>query len=231
MTKMKVSLISYTPNAEKVVAAAARLCYSPRSAETIMEDFSDQEVEKFLTKLVDLGHSSPFEHASFTFAIDGVSRALSHQLVRHRIASFSQKSQRYVKDRDFSYLIPPSISAEKNLVDKYNQAIDVIGDLYNELLNSGIPAEDARFILPNACTTNFVVTMNARSLLHFFELRCCNRAQWEIRELAKLMLAEVKDIAPTLFSKAGATCIVHGICYEGDMCCKKGNPNIEIRTR
>ena len=219
---MKVKLIAYTPDPERVVAAAARICYSKRSGDEIMENFTEQEIGDFLKKMVQLGHTSTFEHASFTFAVDGVSRSLSHQLVRHRIgASYSQKSQRYVKEKQFEYITPNSIAEDPGLNRRYQEIMSNLAVQYNELLTAGIPAEDARYLLPNACTTNFVLTMNARSLLHFFELRCCMRAQDEIRELAFLMLKEVKKVAPVLFSRAGATCVTQGICYEGEMSCGK----------
>ena len=217
---MEVKLISHTPQPEKVVAAAALICYSPKSGSDIMEGFSEAEVEKFLKRLVSLGHTSPFEHASFTFSIDGVSRALSHQLVRHRIGvSFSQKSQRYVKEKAFDFVIPDSIQKDDALKEKYLAIIDDLQGKYNELLELGIAPEDARYILPNAASTNLIVTMNARSLLHFFELRCCTRAQWEIRKMANLMLKEVQGVAPHLFAGAGPTCVSMDLCFEGDMCC------------
>lgn len=226
---MEVRLLSYTPDPEKLVAAAARLCYSPRSAGDILEDFSEEEAQSFLEKLTDLGHSSPLEHASFTFAIDGVSRALSHQLVRHRIGvSFSQKSQRYVKEKQFEYVVPKAVANDTQLTQHYQEIMAYLQEKYNDMLALGIPAEDARYILPNACTTNLVVTMNVRSLSHFFQLRCCTRAQFEIRQLANLMLAEVKAVAPILFAKAGATCDTMGICFEGNMSCGKAQT---IRSR
>ncbi len=217
---MEVRLLAYTPEPEKMVAAAARLCYSADSGAEILENFSDEAVQKFLAKLADMGHASPFEHASFTFAIDGVSRALSHQLVRHRIGvSFSQKSQRYVKERQFEYVVPPSVGRDPQRKAQFEQVMAELQTQYESLLAAGVPAEDARYLLPNACVTNLVVTMNARSLLHFFELRCCMRAQWEIRELANRMLAAVRQVAPNLFAKAGATCDTIGICFEGKMSC------------
>lgn len=220
MFKIKVTLLSHTPDPEKVVASAARLCYSAKCGAEIMDNFSAEEIERFLTHLRSLGHLSPFEHASFTFAIDGVSRVLSHQLVRHRIGtSYSQKSQRYVKEGQFEYTIPDTIANNRQQQAVFEQTMTYLQDRYNELLAAGIPAEDARYLLPNACTTNLVVTMNARSLLHFFELRCCMRAQKEIRQLADLMLAEVIKIAPLLFANAGAPCTSIGICFEGDLSC------------
>lgn len=229
---MHVQLIEYTPNPEKVVAAAARLCYSPLSANEIMDGLNEQMVESFLQKLTDMGHSSPLEHASFTFAIEGVSRALSHQLVRHRIGvSFSQKSQRYVKEKQFEYIVPPSIAKKELLKEKYEAQMAQIQALYNEFLQAGLPAEDARYLLPNAAETKLVVTMNARSLHHFFRLRCCNRAQWEIRAMAKQMLVEVRKVAPTLFAKAGPSCETEGICYEGKMCCGKAKTLAQIMEK
>lgn len=225
---MEVRLLSYTPQPEMVVASAARLCYSPCSAAKLMDDFKEKDVDKFLEKLLKMGHLSPFEHASFTFAIDGVSRVLSHQLVRHRIASYSQKSQRYVNEKQFEYVVPPSISGDENLKAEFDDLMVLLQNKYEYLLSKGIPAEDARYLLPNATTTNFVLTMNARSLLHFFELRCCNRAQKEIRELADLMLLRVREVAPALFTVAGPTCITQGICFEGAMSCGKAS---HIRSR
>ena len=217
---LKVILLEHTPEPEKLVAAAARLCYSPKSADELMENFTPDKVESFVRKLVSLGHESPMEHVSFTFAIDGISRACSHQLVRHRIgASYSQKSQRYVKENQFDYVTPPKIAGKPELAAKFDRAMADMQSVYQELVQAGVPAEDARFVLPNAASTSFVLTMNVRSLWHFFELRCCTRAQWEIRALANAMLTEVKKVAPLLFEHAGATCDSMGICFEGDMCC------------
>ena len=219
---MQVTLMEYTPNPEKVVAAAARLCYSPLGASEIMDGLTPEMVAGFLHKLTEMGHSSPIEHASFTFAVEGVSRALSHQLVRHRIGvSFSQKSQRYVKEKQFEYIVPPTIGKQEALKKRYEEQMADIQKMYNEFLAADIPAEDARYLLPNAAETKLIVTMNARSLYHFFRLRCCNRAQWEIRQLANGMLKEVQKVAPTLFAKAGASCDTEGVCYEGAMSCGK----------
>ncbi len=219
---LKVILLEHTPEPERLVAAAARLCYSDKSADELLENFTPDKVEGFVRKLVSLGHESPMEHVSFTFAIDGISRACSHQLVRHRIGvSFSQKSQRYVKEKQFDYVTPPKIAAKPELSAEFEQAMADMQAVYEKLLAAGVPAEDARFVLPNAASTSLVVTMNVRSLWHFFELRCCTRAQWEIRALANAMLAEVRKVAPLLFAKAGATCDSMGVCFEGDMCCGK----------
>lgn len=219
---LKVILLEHTPEPEKLVAAAARLCYSAKSADELMENFTPDKVEAFVRKLVSLGHESPMEHVCFTFAIDGISRACSHQLVRHRIgASFSQKSQRYVKEKQFDYVTPPKVAHDPELAAKFDRAMADMQAVYEDLLAAGVPAEDARFVLPNAASTSLVLTMNVRSLWHFFELRCCNRAQWEIRALANAMLAEVRKVAPLLFAKAGATCDSMGICFEGGMSCGK----------
>ncbi|MDA8233916.1 MAG: FAD-dependent thymidylate synthase [Clostridia bacterium] len=215
---MKVELINYTPEPEKTVAAAARLCYSPVGATQLMEDFTEGKVEHFLDMLMKLGHMSPTEHVTFTFAIEGVSRALSHQLVRHRIASYSQKSQRYVSEDQFAYVIPPTIEANPQAKAMLVKKMEEIQRVYEEL-SLLVPKEDARYILPNACETKLVATFNCRSLYNFFQHRCCQRAQWEIRELAHKMLAEVKKVAPRLFTRAGAMCVTDRVCPEGSMSC------------
>ncbi len=217
---MKVELISFTPNPEKVVAAAARLCYSEDSAAEIMRGLSQDKIKSFLKKLLDMGHLSPFEHVSFTFAVEGVSRALTHQLVRHRIASYSQKSQRYVSEASFEYIIPPSILENERALGVYKDIMEKIRDGYRKL-EELVPREDARYVLPNACETKIICTFNARSLLNFFRLRCCERAQWEIRNLAHIMLEKVREAAPLLFQSAGAPCEVDGRCPEGEFSCGK----------
>ena len=225
---MKVILLEHTPEPERLVAAAARLCYSAKAADELMQDFTPDKVASFVRKLVSLGHESPMEHVSFTFAIDGISRACSHQLVRHRVgASYSQKSQRYVKEKQFEYVTPPKIAAKPELAAEFDKAMADMQQVYERLLAAGVPAEDARFVLPNAAATSLVLTMNVRSLWHFFELRCCQRAQWEIRTLANAMLAEVREVAPLLFAKAGPTCESMGICFEGAMSCGRCNNVLE----
>ncbi|HHV36124.1 MAG TPA: FAD-dependent thymidylate synthase [Syntrophomonadaceae bacterium] len=213
---MKVELVSMTENPESVVTLAAKACY----AKGMLRDVVWQDESGcVIRKCRDSGHLSVFEHASFTFAIEGVSRSLSHQLVRHRLASYSQKSQRYVNEAGFTYVTPGSISKDEELSANYNMLMDNIGRCYKWLIDSGVPQEDARYILPNACTTQLVMTMNARELLHFFRLRCCNRAQWEIRELANKMLELCRKVAPVLFEKAGAPC-EYGECPEEEPCGK-----------
>ena len=217
---MKITLITHTPEPEKVIASAAKLCYSSSDIESLMNGLTSEKIESFIKKLTDLGHQSPLEHCTFTFGIEGVSRALSHQLVRHRIASYSQKSQRYVKEGQFEYITPKTISDDSNLRSAYDDLMSKIQNFYDALISLGVPAEDARFVLPNACETKLVMTMNIRSLLHFFEERCCERAQWEIRLMADTMLGICKEVAPNIFAKAGASC-ARGKCKEGKMSCGK----------
>lgn len=215
---MKVTLLAYTPEPEKIVAAAARLCYSPDGADALLEDLTAEKAEGFLKKLVEMGHFSPIEHVNFTFAVEGVSRALSHQMVRHRIASYSQKSQRYVREDSFEYIVPPSVAENKGAERVFREQMEKIREAYRTLREM-VHHEDARYVLPNACETKFVFTMNARSLHNFFALRCCNRAQWEIRLLAEAIYKEVKKVAPILFGAAGPACVSDGACPEGKMTC------------
>ena len=228
---VKVKLLDYTPEPERVVAMAARLCYSAVGAEELSERLSDDKVREMVEKMVSLGHASTIEHVSFTFGIEGVSRVLTHQLVRHRIASYDQQSQRYVAAHGFQYVTPHTIEENPAAKEKYDALLSKIRKTYDELIELGIPKEDARYVLANAAETKILVTMNARSLLHFFNLRCCNRAQWEIREMANLMLAEVQKVAPTLFKNAGATCVNTGRCPEGNMGCGKFSEMIKLRKK
>ena len=242
---LKVDLIAHTPEPERVVAAAAKLCYSAVGVDQLMEGLTAEKSAKFLSMLSDLGHASPTEHASFTFAIEGVSRALLAQITRHRIASYSVQSQRYVRLDDFHYVIPPEVEADPASKALFLKAMDEQASQYlaiaesltkkheTELLAEGLSEkearskaekmanEDARFVLPNACETKMVVTMNARSLNNFFAIRCCNRAQWEIRALAEEMYRLVCGVAPNLFAKSGPSCVVNGRCPEGRMSCGK----------
>lgn len=215
---MIVQLLTHTPDPEQVVAAAARLCYSDAAIGELLEK-SRTDREAFLKKILGLGHLSVLEHASFSFGIEGISRACSHQLVRHRIASYSQQSQRYVSHAErFAAVTPPSIADRPQLKARYETLLAEVHEVYRELLAAGVPAEDARFVLPNAAATKIVVTMNARSLWHFFSLRCCRRAQWEIQIMAKAMLKEARRVAPLLFESAGPGCL-QGTCPEGAMTC------------
>lgn len=225
--KLNVKLISYTPSPEKLTAMAAKLCYSPSSIDDIDSGLTEDKASAFIEKIIDIGHLSTIEHASFSFGIEGVSRTLLAQITRHRLASFSVQSQRYVSYSDgFSYIVPPSIHAlGHDAVEKYNQQMQLMQTWYDEwriaLGEKGEKSnQDARFVLPGACETKMILTMNARELLHFFSLRCCNRAQWEIRDLAWKMFALVSDIAPALFQSAGPAC-VRGKCSEGKKTCGK----------
>lgn len=229
MREMKVELLNYTQNCEEIVASAARLCYSPDDISEIRGKMKGKSGVKLIEKLLSLGHESPFEHISFTFGVSGVSRALTHQLVRHRIASYSQKSQRYVVEKDFEYIVPPSIKNNPEALKAYNEVMESIGKSYKKLVGLGVEKEDARYVLPNACETKIIITMNARSLFNFFKHRACVRAQWEIRMLANEMLNIVKDKAPTIFKSAGASCDTLGYCPEGDMCCGKAPTLEEVR--
>ena len=217
---LNVELLAHTPDCEKIVASAAKLCYSSSEIKGIMEGLDEEKTKSFLDKLMSMGHESPIEHVSFTFGIEGVSRALTHQLCRHRIASYSQKSQRYVKEGQFEYVIPPTIKDDEVSEYLFKDFMSQTQEVYNTLIANGIPPEDARFVLPNACETKIICTMNARTLMNFFHHRCCERAQWEIRELATQMLTLVKEVAPTLFKYAGPSCI-SGKCPEGNMSCGK----------
>lgn len=220
-SKLHVELLTYTPAPEVNVARAARLCYNGSDIADLKQKMTPEKCEELLRKLTNMGHFSPVEHAVFTFGIEGVSRALTHQLVRHRIASYSQQSQRYVNGKQFGYIMPPSIAANPELAEKFKKHMEEDQKFYQELADAGIPKEDARFVLPNACDTKIIVTMNARELHSFFQHRCCNRAQWEIRALAWEMLKLCKEAAPTLFENAGPDCLTTGQCHEGPMSCGK----------
>jgi len=220
---MRITLLSHTPDPERLVAAAARLCYSNKEISEIMNNFTDEKVEKFINKLTELGHESPLEHVSFTFGIEGISRACSHQLVRHRIASYSQKSQRYIEENNFNYVVPPSI-IDTVYEPEYHDMMNKIQGFYHDLRDMGLEPEDARMILPNACCTSIIVTMNVRTLLNFFKHRDCNRAQWEIQGVSREMMKICKEVAPRLFKNAGASCR-RGKCSEGSMSC--GTPLTE----
>ena len=222
---MKVTLLTYTPTPEKIVAAAARCCYSNDDPDKLLDEMTDEKAAKFLQKLNDLGHQSPLEHVTFTFAISGVSRALLAQITRHRLASFSVRSQRYCGFQSSDFIEPPSI-AKSEVKEIFNDALNQCKENYDKLIDAGIAKEDSRMVLPNAAATSMVLTMNARELLHFFGIRCCNRAQWEIRNLAKDMVKLVKEIAPNLFKKAGAACEQLGYCPEGKFSCGKA-PTLE----
>lgn len=218
---LNVVLLSYTENPEKIIARAGRLCYFRSNISDLEKEMTEKKIKEMLTRLAKSGHLSAFEHASFTFGIEGISRACSHQLVRHRIASYSQQSQRYVVFKEnFNYITPKSIEKNQSAKEIFKNFIKFSKDTYDKLLSLGIDKEDARYVLPNATETKIVVTMNARELLHFFSLRLCRRAQWEIREMAKLMLKRVREVCPIIFQDAGPECI-RTKCPEGEMSCGK----------
>ena len=244
---MKVQLLTHTPEPEKIVSSAAKLCYSSVGVDAIQEKLTDNEVERFVNMLASIGHHSPLEHISFTFAVEGISRACSHQIVRHRIASYSQQSQRYVDlQNSFNYIIPEAIKNNEKAKLLYEKSMLADMDVYKEITQTLIneytkgitdkseiskltkkALEDSRFALPNACETKIIVTMNARTLLNFFKERCCSRAQWEIRDVANQMLDIVLNVAPNVFANAGAPC-VFGKCPEGKMSCgKRQEPKIK----
>jgi thymidylate synthase (FAD) len=228
----KVVLLRHTEEPEQVVAMAAKLCYSPATVEELRGRIQEKEQRAFVQRLAEMGHHSPLEHASFTFAIEGISRVTSHQLVRHRLASYSQQSQRYVGEHSsregglFDFVVPPSVVAAGRrewYLEKMTLLQQWYDDLTEALGNQGESSnEDARFLLPNAAETKIIVTMNARELRHFFQVRCCRRAQWEIRGLATEMLRLAVACAPALFAGAGPGCL-EGACPEGRMTCGRAD--------
>ncbi len=242
---MNVILLEHTPDPERLVATAAKLCYSSSDISSLRNGLTDDKISGFIDMLVSIGHESVMEHVSFTFGIEGISRACSHQLVRHRIASYSQKSQRYVNENGFSFITPPAVAdcpeadeefrrAVVSIQNSYKTIADALTEVHkNNLIAQGLDEktalskaiklanEDARFILPNACETKIVVTMNVRSLFNFFQHRCCNRAQWEIQAVANEMLRLCKEVAPHIFANAGPSCVAEGKCPEGNMTCGK----------
>ncbi|RLG13861.1 MAG: FAD-dependent thymidylate synthase [Candidatus Nanohalarchaeota archaeon] len=216
---MKVDLISYTIDCDKMPGIAAFTSCSKRSPAELRKTKTKEQTDDFIRRVVAYGHHSVIEHSYFSFSIEGISRACSHELVRHRIASFTQQSQRYVKFNELNTVVPPKIEKNKEAKKIFDESIEKSADAYQKLLDLGIAPEDARYCFPNAAKTNFVVTMNARSLMNFFALRCCKRAQWEIHELAYRMLKLVKEKAPVVFENAGASCMQRGYCTEGELGC------------
>lgn len=233
-TRLNVLLVSHTPDPEKVIGSAARLCYSAVDVEHLVSRAAAEDQRPFLERLTAVGHLSPTEHASFTFAVEGISRACSHQLVRHRLASYSQQSQRYVSELEFDYVMPPSIAEDGDLRLAFERTMEKVRRSYEFLAkklaakgySNEVAREDARFVLPNAAETKIMITMNARELLHFFSQRLCNRAQWEIRSLALAMLRLLQPVAPSIFREAGPPCL-SGPCPEGTRSCGKSK---EVRA-
>jgi thymidylate synthase (FAD) len=215
---LKVKLLRYTADAELLCGTAAQTTIKSGKPSEILEEIDSETAKRKIKMVTGYGHASVIEHASFTFSLEDVSRAMTHQLVRHRIASYTQQSQRYVTyDTLEKYVTPPSITDNDEAKKTFDDTLEKISETYQKLLKIGIPKEDARFILPNAAKTNIIVTMNARELRHFFNLRCCARAQWEIIEVAVEMLKQAKKAAPALFENCGPTCVELGYCTEGKM--------------
>ncbi|MCF7935558.1 MAG: FAD-dependent thymidylate synthase [Synergistales bacterium] len=217
---LNVRLLSHTPSPDVVIAGAARLCYSQSHAVLAVDEVHREEkkMQAFVQRLRRSGHMSPFEHATFTFAVDGLSRVTSHQLVRHRIASFSQQSQRYVSQSEVDIVCPPCVRDNPEASRLFRQISEDAHNAYRRLQELGIPKEDARYLLPHGWQTHLIMTMNARELHHFFSLRLCRRAQWEIRMLAGRMLRRVREVAPLCFEVAGPSCVVEGQCNEQQPC-------------
>ena len=216
---VRVSLLRRTEDPVAAVALGARLCYSPESIADLERSLAPAKAAALIRRIVAQGHLSVLEHAVFTFGVEGISRAASHQLVRHRVASYSQQSQRYVAaEEGFEHVCPPSVAARPAAARLFARTMRDLGRRYRELRAAGVPAEDARFVLPNAAATRIIVTMNARELRHFFLVRCCLRAQWEIRELAERMLGLARAAAPVLFEGCGPACVAKP-CPEGKMTC------------
>ena len=225
--KLRVELLAHTPNALSLIYAAFRQCYhagfvADMWPKLLAGEISPEKQSSFVNEVVASGHVSPIEHVSFTFAVEGISRALTHQLVRHRIASYSQQSQRYVDGTDFDYIMPPAIERNEEARKRFIRCMEDIGESYRELkallegARGNKAREDARFVLPQAAETRIVLTMNCRSLLNFFEHRCCTRAQWEIRAMANAMLAACREVLPVVFASAGAPCERLCYCPEGE---------------
>jgi thymidylate synthase (FAD) len=215
---LRVKLLRYTQDAELLCGTAALTSTKSGSPSEIFERMDLDTAKRIIKRVTDYGHFSVIEHASFTFSIEGVSRAMTHELVRHRIASYTQQSQRFVTyDALTKYVTPPSVTNNAEAKSIFDETLEKISETYQNLLRMGVPKEDARFILPNAARTNIIVTMNARELRHFFSLRCCARSQWEIREVATEMLRHAKKAAPALFENTGPSCLELSYCPEGKM--------------
>lgn len=217
--KMFVNLTSHTANPLEVIYNAYRECYSAGGVERADE----RKMVALIKKCMASGHLSPLEHVSFTFNVSGISRACSHQLVRHRIASYTQQSQRYVLAENFDYVVPPAIAKNKAAKEVFNFGMWDAANNYKRLIDCGMAKEDARFLLPNAAATNITVTMNCRAMLHFFEERLCTRAQWEIRELASRMQVLCLQVLPVVFDLSGAKCERLGYCPEANSCGRMPN--------
>ena len=227
---MKITLLSETFNGMELISAAGYMCYTDDTVEGIIkrvENSSKEAIEGYIKNLLDKKHYSVLEHVSFSFGIEGISRACSHQLVRHRIASYSQRSQRYVSEKQFKYVTPETFDNMTAGTLWFENKMKTIQKWYNEAIKAGVPKEDARYLLPNACETSLIMTMNIRELLHFFTVRCCNRAQLEIKNMAIEMLKILKTKYPVIFENVGPSC-VSAKCNEGSLSCGKMK---EVKTK
>lgn len=213
-----VELLAYTPNPERLVAVAARRSYDKRSTTRIWEEMTDAEVARLLHRVIRHGHTSVLEHINFTFAIEGISRALSHQLVRHRMASYTQQSQQRANDRDTAFIVPPEIERNSELANEFQDKVKALAEFYTRAIEAGIPKGQARYILPNACVTRIIMTMNARSLFNLISQRTCGVEEWEFRTLAYKIHQILLEVAPNIFIHAGQRCVTDLVCLEG----KKG---------
>ena len=228
---LQVKILAHTPEPLSVIYASFRQCYHQGYVGDMWERLQNGEIStekqaEFVRNIITSGHESPIEHVTFTFALSGVSRALTHQLVRHRIASYSQQSQRYVDAGGMEYILPPSIKRNPEILARYEAFMEEVGKAYHDIKTmleedgrGSLAKEDARMVLPQAAASNIVVTMNCRSLLNFFEHRCCTRAQWEIRDCANKMLLECRKVLPEIFKSAGGKCERLGYCPEGEKFC------------
>lgn len=223
---LRVELVSYTKDPE---IACAR-CASVSWRQSGMKEITLEQAREIIKRALRYGHESVIEHVSFTFFVEGISRSLTHQLVRHRIASYTQQSMRYVDLTNLEgyFIKPESISKNQELDELFDNTIINCKDAYDHFRKNGIPPEDARFVLPISTQTKIAMTMNARELRHFFMLRCCLRAQWEIRELANKILQICKSVAPSLFENAGPSCAKLGYCPEAELTCGKLKQVLEM---
>lgn len=220
---IKVTLVNHTPEPEKMAAIAARMCYTPLEASEMVEKLDDETVGKMIMHGIESHHESLFEHITFSFIVEGISRVCSHQLVRHRIATYHQRSQRYVKSKiSEESVIPPSIKNNPTAMKEFVKVLREIDSACEKLSILGIPKDDIRFLYPNATETQLMVTMNIRSLIHFLSLRCCKRASWEIQEVANQILKLCREVSPLIFNHVGPNCYLnHKVCPEGKMACGK----------
>lgn len=216
MAEPTVQLLAYTPEPERVVTMAARRSYSRRPAKELWDELSDQEVLQLVDRVIRQRHLSVLEHVNFTFAIEGISRALSHQLVRHRIASYSQQSQQRASEQHFEFVVPPEIEDDPVLVQEFEETMNNLGRVYQRMLDRGVRKGLARYVLPNACTTKLIMTMNARSLFNLISQRTCGVEEWEFRTVATKIREVLMTIAPNIFKHAGPPCVTDLVCYEGE---------------